>query len=224
MNVQSREQSSWWLRNICNIILLANAGGVVTLVGFASNIDSIDIAIHIAYPAIIYFLMGGGLAVVFPLIMFIYTCFNLEAIADADEATISNGINKINVPALITFIVLIALFVFSAWMSVSYFLKGVSHVSQSTSSLACAIDDRASYCKNGVSIFDKPSPQMVQKMKTALEGEGKGKALPVEAAIPNVEKREQPIVPSLTKQQDINEDTPLSRGASRSVAPPNAPA
>jgi hypothetical protein len=172
-SASEKEASAWWFRQLCTTLVIANAGGVIAVSGFAANTENISVAALIAYPATSLFLAGAVVASFGIIFQFLYTSWRLEAIAEFDRERNSwrhtQGMtSKISVVPTLAFFLLAALTFGSMAVSAVYFYRGAKHASLSTTALACAAiaDQRA--CSSGVLLFGPVGSDLKQRARAAV--------------------------------------------------------
>ncbi len=170
---REREASSWWFRQITTTFMLANAGGVLTVSGFAGNTENISVATLIAFPAVSYFVAGAVFASPVFFLQFLYSSLRLEALAEHDkkrnEWRNERGLNSTyNVPATAGFLLIVALMLGLLAGSGTYFYKGARQASLGTSAVYCATIDAKDGCTTQVFLFGKVPERLLDQAKRAV--------------------------------------------------------
>jgi hypothetical protein len=180
-SASEKEAAAWWFRQLCTTLIIANAGGVIAVSGFAANTENIAVAALIAYPATPLFLAGSVIAATGIIFQFLYTSWRIEALGEYDKARNewrnSQGLkSRISVAPTLAFFALMILTLFSLAGSAFYFYRGAKHASLSTTALACAsLNDRRA-CGDGVWLFGRVDGELNRRAKRAINLESKAVA------------------------------------------------
>jgi uncharacterized membrane protein len=167
-----KEASAYWFRQINTALALGNAGGIVTLAGFAGNTDNLKLAALITYPAISYFLTGVSFAFVAFGLQFVYSTLRLEEYAELNERQIQWRQTR-GMPARINWLATAAFFIYwplqfgALCASGFYFYNGAGEVSGQTGALHCAIIPNSDACSERPTlILNSPSKTQAERVRS----------------------------------------------------------
>lgn len=165
------EASAWWSRQLYTSLLLANAGGVVAVAGFAGNTENSKLAAFFAYPAITFYLIGMLLTAMGVVAQFFYTSWRLEAIAEADRKRIARAIKdgesfRLNGAATFAFFVIMATSLASIGGGVLFFAMGAREIALSVAAMACEADGRVN-CRSMLPVWGTISDDRKQRARRA---------------------------------------------------------